>query len=962
MNDWKKLTTACLIAGGIWLGGQSLSARTMLFQESFETDGEGTRYIVIGGGDNPEDPRMAFARRRVGSTGTLGQGELLDGEWMWMARRMTTVPGPRGDQFEGEGLTNRDARLKFPDIDVSGYGDLSVKLVICVGAPGHEPNDDFKMRVRFDGGDWIEIGGFRSSTSNSWPIYYQGPSDTMTVQEDPNKLIRFFTEWEWPIPNHGGEMELQLTFSGNAFNEDWYVDNIRIFGDADLGFFNASFAEGTVVEPEEGGIPNPLTITLDEPAPEGGVFFELAPPDRRTAVSLGLPDEPVFIPQGQTSVEVPVEIVQDGQYTGTKRIDLFVSAPGYSTEFARTFVENVTPRPRLIFTEALNVVPGIGVGNVVLSDVGDVNNDGDVHNTRNQFIELVNIDDHPVDLSGYRIGDDLDDRHLISEGTVLYPNTALVVFGGGNPRGTFGGAIVQTASGGGNGLGLNIASRAEFMYLNAPFGAEVELVNIPLMRADIWAITEELPTDHNGHAEAASFHRTSLEWTEPGFTFEGEHLHSIIEGSNQTLYSPGTWIDGSPFFDPENEITLTVSSAVIREDAGPNAATGTITLAEAAPSGGFEVHLDSEGFALDEEGNVIPVEIDVDSHVVVVPEGDTTVDFRIGAHNDGVLDGDQVISLNARAGPYVLPGFVEMTVLDAQESDYSFVINEIFADPEGSATDMNRDGRADDAMGDQFVEIVNISGRPVNMSGWRLWWDSGGTFAIPRDSHFFPEGTWVPDGGAIVIFGTVPEENLNHPDFGGAIVQGARNANGSLKRNGLDIDVGVNFDMRLDNPHGFTVVMLEQVDGSTTNQDQSITRVPDLEGEFGLHLDASLELFGFDVASPGVRIDGEPFSGNGQVLTPQIFHKAIADMDGVWLWDEEFGWLGLAEANAVDSPWIYSAEHRAWWYVPEAHAGGVWAYDMEVGAWLFTGYGFTPWAWKAANGGGGEWIDRRNAL
>lgn len=948
------------LAGGVLLGAHALGAQQMLFQESFETDGEGTRYIVIGGGDNPEDPRMAFARRRVGTTGTLGQGDLLDGEWMWMARRMTTVPGPRGNEFPGEGLTNRDARLKFPNINVAGHGDLLVRLVICVGAPGHEPNDDFQIRARFDGGPWIEIGGFRSSTSNSWPIYYQGPADTMTVQDDPNKLIRFFTEWDWPIPGHGQEMELQLTFSGNAFDEDWYVDNIRILGDPDLRFFNASFAHDEIVEPETGGVPNPLTITLAEPAPEGGVFFTLTPPDRRTAISLGLPEGEIFIPQGQTSIEVPVEIVQDGQYSGTKRIDLFVSAPGYSTEFARTFVENVSPRPRLIFTEALNVVPGIGIGNVVTNfDAGNVKNDGDVHNTRGQFIELVNIDDYPVDISGYRIGDDLDDRHLIPDGTILYPNTALVVFGGGSPRGVFGGAIVQVASGGGNGLGLNIASSAEIMYLVAPFGAEVELVNIPLMRSDIWAITEELPMDHRGFAESASFHRTSLEWTPPGFTFGAEHLHSILEGSNQTLYSPGTWIDGRPFFDPENEITLTVDRTVFREDAGPHAATGTITLSDPAPAGGFVVYLDSEGFGLDENGNVVPYEIDLDSDIVVVPEGATSATFRIGAHNDNVLDGDQVISLNARAGPYVLPGFVELTVEDVAVSDYVIVINEIFADAEGSATDMNRDGRADDAMGDQFIEIVNLSGRPVNMSGWRVWWDSGGTFAIPRDSHYFPEGSWVPDGGAIVVFGTLPDENRRHPDFAGAVVQGARNADGSLKRNGLDLDIGVNFDLRIDNQHGFTVASLTQVNGSTTNQDQSITRVPDLTGEFGLHLDASLASLRFDIASPGTQLDGQPFPGNGTPLVTDVLPRAVEVVPGAWLLDADLGWVGFAATYSADIFWVYSGAYRTWWYLLPEPTAGIWLYDYELSAWLYTQEGLGPWFYNAS---AAQWMNRFSAM
>ncbi|MCC5834663.1 MAG: lamin tail domain-containing protein [Opitutales bacterium] len=958
MKRLTKTIKTCLLAGAFALAGQFASAQEMLFQESFETDGEGERYIVIGGGDNPDDPRMAFARRRVGTTGTLGQGDLLDGDWMWMARRMTTVPGPRGDEFEGEGLSDRDARLKFPDIDVSGYGELSVRLVIMVGAPGHEPNDDFKMRVRFDGGEWQEIGGFRSSTSNSWPIYYQGPSDTMTVQDDPNKLIRFFTEWEWPIYNHGDEMELQLTFSGNAFNEDWYVDNIRIFGESDLGFFDLSFAEDQVTEPEAGadGVRNDLTITLNEPAPAGGASFTLTPPDYRTASSLSLPEEPVVIAEGETSVVVPVEIVQDNQYTGLKRIDLFVSGEGYNTGFARTFVENVTPRPKLIFTEALNVVPGIGVGNIVEVPVGDANNDGDIHNTRDQFIELVNIDDHPVDLSGYRIGDDLDDRHLIPDGTILYPNTALVVFGGGEPRGTFGGAIVQVASGGGNGLGLNIASRAEIMYLTAPFGAEVELVNIWMQRADIWAITQELDPEHHAYNLSGSFHRTSLEWTEPGFEFGPEHLHFNIPGATQNLYAPGTWYDGTPYFDPENELTLTVSEETILKTDGRNAAVGQIVLAEPAPEDGLKITLDTNGVRSGANGEVIPYIIDLDSIELMVPAGDTSIEFRIGAHNDGVLTGDRIVGLTARAGPYVLPGFQEFTVLETMEDDLNLVINEVYIDSEGGAIDMNGDGISGDPMSDQFIEIVNLSGRPVNLAGFRIWWDSGSAFAIPRDVHYFSGGTWIPDQGAVVVFGTFPQDTMQHPDYGGATVLGARNADGSLKRNGLDLDTS-NMTLRIDNPYGYTVAEAE-IDSSLTAQDQSMVRSPELTGEFKLHLEvASTEYLRFDIATPGLATSGDPFAGNGGLLSPFIYFPQIVEkvVPGLWYRDSSFGWIGLDAQQNSDSAWVYAASFNSWWYLPESYDNGLWIYDQNHETWFFTHYNYTPWMW---NYNTEEWVDR----
>jgi hypothetical protein len=988
---------------GFLMSGHSLFGEMLIFQESFEEEGRqiiaevdnnptaaqvpAGSYVVIGGGTVTTDQRQSVERRRFGDAGVATRGGVyLDGEWMFVARRMTTTPRNAAN-FEGENLTDRHARLKFFNIDTAGYGNLRIKLAMSVSDPGHEPNDDFVMRVRFDNGEWLPVGGFRTASSNTYPIYFEGNEDHMNTWADTQKLTRFFTEWEWPIKGHGNVMEIQFDFEGNAFDEDWYMDNVRIYGTPNLNTMTASFLLPTIVEPVTGGVPNPLTINLAQPAPEGGVTVTLTPRDRRDARMLSLP-ETVLIPQGQSSVVVPVEVIQDGQFTGTaNRADVVLTADGCTTTFAYTRITDVSPRPQIIFTEVCNIVPGINTSEVVFAPVGDISGNGVYERTDDTFVELLNVGSTPADISFYRIGDDLADRHLVPEGTILAPMQAFVVFSGGSARGAFGGAIVQICSGGGNGLGMNRTSRNETMYLNSSIHVEVDRCYIEIQYSDFTLLFGPKAGDPPQGLEAndprlnlsSSQSRQDLTWTEPGFKFTLEHItafyHSLDDnnipnlpgyradqwgGANMVLYVPGYRWDGQYYFEPSNVVTMSIDNSSFAEDAGANAAEVTITLEKPAPTGGLELMLASEGFNVTAGGSVEPIEIDIDSHIVVVPAGATEYKFRVGAYNDGVLDGDKTVGIKAYSDdPYLIPGTVDVTVLDVEISDYNVVINEFFMDAIGPGVDPNMDGQSNDDVGDQFVEIVNMSGRPINMSGWRLWWVSVGAYMVPTDSHYFPQGTWVPDGGSIVVFGKISEEAAQHPDFHGAVVQPARLQDGSLKINGVAFVINLLADYILENQYGFEIHRVSQLQGTMTNQDQAVTRSPDLTGDFMMHLDAHMAAggFGLPIYSPGADALEVAFPGNSTVLLPHVFKGSREAELGMWLNAPGIGYYTPVTAYGHAMPWAYSASAQAFWYVRHAD-GWIWVYDMTLGAWCGTTQAIYPWMYKRTTGTTGEWIDR----
>ncbi|MEL6870091.1 MAG: ExeM/NucH family extracellular endonuclease, partial [Pseudomonadota bacterium] len=102
----------------------------------------------------------------------------------------------------------------------------------------------------------------------------------------------------------------------------------------------------------------------------------------------------------------------------------------------------------------------------------DSNGDGVANFGEDEFVEIVNTTGQPLDVSGWLLADGFDTRHVFPAGSVIADGCALVVFGGGEPTGAFGGALVQTASSGS--LGLNNGGDTVTLNTGATDAARVE--------------------------------------------------------------------------------------------------------------------------------------------------------------------------------------------------------------------------------------------------------------------------------------------------------------------------------------------------------------------------------------------------------------------------------------------------------------------------------------------------------
>ena len=172
---------------------------------------------------------------------------------------------------------------------------------------------------------------------------------------------------------------------------------------------------------------------------------------------------------------------------------------------------NGCPSPKIVINEVLYDPP---------NDLpGDANGDGTREPQEDEFIEFYNYGGD-LDISGWSVHDNSEERHIFPEGTVIPAGGVLVLFGGGTPTGAFGGSIVQVASQG----VLNMNNSGDFVTI-------YDINEISVLTFDV----EPLSNNPN-----ESYTRN------PDITGEFEQ-HAEIPESSGTLFSPGTRIDGTNF-------------------------------------------------------------------------------------------------------------------------------------------------------------------------------------------------------------------------------------------------------------------------------------------------------------------------------------------------------------------------------------------------------------------------------
>ena len=515
---------------------------------------------------------------------------------------------------------------------------------------------------------------------------------------------------------------------------------------------------------------------------------------------------------------------------------------------------------------------------------GDANRDGTRDGTHDEFIELVNNSNSAVDISGVIISDATSNRFTFPANTSLAAGRAVVIFGGGSPPANdpnFGGALIfKTGSGG---LSLNN-------------GGDTINVKLPVAGTDV--LITSLTYGSEGDANQSLTRSPDI----TGAVTQ----HLAANGSDGRVFSPGTQTDGTPFGSPTiTRIEVMPASATI--DVGD---TQTFTARAFSNSGGPEVEVQNVSFIWDssDTGKATVAPTTGTSTVATgIAGGSATIRARAGGQQ-----GTATLTINfppisrievtPTASTITIGGTLQFTAraFDASNQEItgvtftwtstdesvatvdqnglatsvnlgmttikasaqgvegsatlnvvapSVVINEALADPpDGLAGDANHDG-VRSGTDDEFIELVNSTNADIDISGWSIRTRSlSGTTESTR--HTFAANTILPAGDAIVIFGGGAFDP-DDPVFGGAQVVAASSGGLSLTNTGLTI-------ILRDSANAFAAQL--SYGGSTGlngDSNQSLTRSPDVNGNFVLHTAAA----GANGRrfSPGTRADGSFF-------------------------------------------------------------------------------------------------------
>jgi len=186
--------------------------------------------------------------------------------------------------------------------------------------------------------------------------------------------------------------------------------------------------------------------------------------------------------------------------------------------------------------EGMSPLAGKILFNEVLADGntdGDPNEDGSKDPTEDEFVELVNVSNETLDLSGWMLVEtDWEEwlpRYTFPEGTTLDPAGAVVLFGGGDaPESTD--AIyydISNAEDPGIAYGLDLDDAGDL----------VRLIDGELLTVAAFAYG-----DAGGNPGVSDESMTR----DPDLT--GTFIpHSFADGADGAIFSPGTRVDGTGF-------------------------------------------------------------------------------------------------------------------------------------------------------------------------------------------------------------------------------------------------------------------------------------------------------------------------------------------------------------------------------------------------------------------------------
>ncbi len=321
-----------------------------IFTESFETDGNGTRYVTL----IPEftDGDSDFFIRTDGS--------IISSSYQ--------VSNPEGNFFfaaqdiDGEGADSQQT-LSFSNINIAGFSNLSFSALLAEDEANDGRDDwdraDFVLfEYQIDSGGFNNLLAFR----NNGNTFNAAPRQDTNFDEigDGAEVTSTFQPFSSAIAGSGSLLDLRITFDLNAGDEDIAVDNIQLFGE------QAIAAPEFAIVPIDADQPEGNVGTTDfifeitrsgEIATASAVNFAVAS-DAGTADAADfggtLPSGTVAFATGERSQRITIDVTGDTDIEPDESFSVVLSAPigaTIATATATGIIRNddveVVPPPEL---------------------------------------------------------------------------------------------------------------------------------------------------------------------------------------------------------------------------------------------------------------------------------------------------------------------------------------------------------------------------------------------------------------------------------------------------------------------------------------------------------------------------------------------------------------------------------------------------------------------------------------
>jgi hypothetical protein len=190
------------------------------YAESFETDGEGTRYNSNTFDDNPEC--NFFLRTNTQPSCHADAASGIDGSYYWAS-----------EDVEGGSNGSVDGIVELLPLLASGYTGLQISVLLGVSnnAFGNrfETDDAITIQYNMDDGGWITVGEFFGD--QEFGGHMRQDAD-LNGQADPGGafLTSTMQDFAFSIPATGSDLKVRVKLDQKGGTEEIMFDNIRVAG------------------------------------------------------------------------------------------------------------------------------------------------------------------------------------------------------------------------------------------------------------------------------------------------------------------------------------------------------------------------------------------------------------------------------------------------------------------------------------------------------------------------------------------------------------------------------------------------------------------------------------------------------------------------------------------------------------------------------------------------------------